>query len=189
MPVVVDCIHRLWSKSHTYSTVDLNGKRRIVKSRSGGPNGDARRISLDDYHDDSRADRDYVAVADFAPLPRRSPVRHLPPYGLTRADIASFLGQHTAFATAKAAASIHIIMDRMTGKPYDCYVEIQSTQSAQAIVNLRNSLGHSAISQAYEEEVEPKDHWLSWDATVRGSIRTTSREVARQLKPAPAPPS
>ena len=34
-------------------------------------------------------------------------------------------------------------MDRMTGKPYDCYVEIQSTQSAQAIVNLRNSLGNT----------------------------------------------
>lgn len=41
LPVVVKCIHRLWSKSLTYATVDLNGKRRIVKSRSGGPNGGA----------------------------------------------------------------------------------------------------------------------------------------------------
>ena len=41
LPVVVKCIHRLWSKSFTYATVDLNGKRRIVKSRSGGPNGGA----------------------------------------------------------------------------------------------------------------------------------------------------
>ena len=56
---------------------------------------------------------------------------------------ASFLGHHTAFATPNAAASIHIIMDRMTGKTYDCYIEIQSTQSAQAIVDLRNSLGHT----------------------------------------------
>ena len=34
-------------------------------------------------------------------------------------------------------------MDRMTGKTYDCYVEIQGTQAAEAIVNLRNSLGHT----------------------------------------------
>ena len=41
VPVVVDCVHRLWSKALTYATVDLNGKRRIIKSRSGGPNGGA----------------------------------------------------------------------------------------------------------------------------------------------------
>lgn len=40
-PVTVQCVHRLWSKNYTYATVDLNGKRRIIKSRSGGPNGGA----------------------------------------------------------------------------------------------------------------------------------------------------
>ena len=40
-PVSVQCIHRLWSNKYTYATVDLNGKRRIIKSRSGGPNGGA----------------------------------------------------------------------------------------------------------------------------------------------------
>ena len=40
-PVSVPCTHRLWSKNYTYATVDLNGKRRIVKSRSGGPMGGA----------------------------------------------------------------------------------------------------------------------------------------------------
>ena len=40
-PVSVPCVHRLWSKNYTYATVDLNGKRRIIKSRSGGPNGGA----------------------------------------------------------------------------------------------------------------------------------------------------
>lgn len=41
LPVTVECTHRLWSKNYTYATVDLNGKRRIIKSRSGGPNGGA----------------------------------------------------------------------------------------------------------------------------------------------------
>lgn len=45
VPAVVDCVHRLWSKAYTYATVDLNGKRRIVKSRSGGPNGGASYLS------------------------------------------------------------------------------------------------------------------------------------------------
>ena len=40
-PVLVQCVHRLWSKNYTYATVDLNGKRRIIKSRSGGPHGGA----------------------------------------------------------------------------------------------------------------------------------------------------
>ena len=31
----------------------------------------------------------------------------------------------------------------MTGKTHDCFVEIQSSQSAQALVSLRNSLGHT----------------------------------------------
>ena len=39
LAVTVNCTHRLWSKEFTYSTVDLNGKRRIVKSRSEDPNG------------------------------------------------------------------------------------------------------------------------------------------------------
>ena len=40
-PVSVHCTHRVWNKNYTYATVDLNGKRRIIKSRSGGPNGGA----------------------------------------------------------------------------------------------------------------------------------------------------
>ena len=34
-------------------------------------------------------------------------------------------------------------MDRMTGKTYDCYVELQATQAAQSIVSLRTSLGQT----------------------------------------------
>ena len=52
LPVTVNCTHRLWSKGFTYPTVDLNEKRRIVKSRSGGPSGGASYIckKVFDFH-------------------------------------------------------------------------------------------------------------------------------------------
>ena len=49
------------------------------------------------------------------------------------------MGQNTPFATRDAVASIHIIMDRMTGKTYDCYVEVSSTDAAQSFVNSRTN--------------------------------------------------
>ena len=36
--VIVNCTHRLWNKEFTYFTVDLNEKKRIVKSRSEDSN-------------------------------------------------------------------------------------------------------------------------------------------------------
>ena len=44
LPTIVESISRRWDEYYTFATVDLNCKRRIVMSLSGGPKGGARYI-------------------------------------------------------------------------------------------------------------------------------------------------
>ena len=39
-------------------------------------------------------------------------------------------------------------MDRLTGKTYDCYVEVENTEAAQSLVNTKNTL--TSITTLYD---------------------------------------
>ena len=54
------------------------------------------------------------------------------PYDITRELIHTFLGTHAKTITPDLGPSIHITMDRSTGKTQDCYVEFFSVPDANA---------------------------------------------------------
>ena len=54
------------------------------------------------------------------------------PYDMTRELINTFLGTHAKIITPDLGPSIHIMMDRSTGKTQDCYVEFYSVPDANA---------------------------------------------------------
>lgn len=53
----------------------------------------------------------------------------------------AFLGKNAKVVTPDLGSPIHIIMDRLTGKTLDCYVEFFSVGDAQAAVNSKTRLG------------------------------------------------
>ncbi|MCJ1466219.1 hypothetical protein MMC07_004838 [Pseudocyphellaria aurata] len=64
------------------------------------------------------------------------------PYSLTKGEVVAFFGRNAKLVTPEFGSSIHIIMDRSTGKTNDCYVEFFSTGDAQAAVNRLLFRGH-----------------------------------------------
>lgn len=54
----------------------------------------------------------------------------------------TFFGRNAKLVSPEFGSSIHIIMDRSTGKTNDCYVEFFSTGDAQAAVNKLLFRGH-----------------------------------------------
>lgn len=57
------------------------------------------------------------------------------PYALTKGEVVAFFGRNSKLISPEFGPSIHIIMDRSTGKTNDCFVEFFSTGDAKAAVN------------------------------------------------------
>ena len=57
-------------------------------------------------------------------------------------ELYEFLGSNTKLLTPSMGWPIHIILDRLTGKTMDCYVELASVDDAQQFVNDRNRQGY-----------------------------------------------
>ena len=57
---------------------------------------------------------------------------------MLRLELYDFLGPNPRILSTDLGWPIHIILDRLTGKTMDCYVEFLSVEDAQAFVNDRN---------------------------------------------------
>lgn len=57
------------------------------------------------------------------------------PYGVTRQEVLAFLGRNAKIAAANDHEPIHIIMERVTSKTLDAYVEFISFSEAANAVN------------------------------------------------------
>lgn len=90
----------------------------------------------------------------------------------------AFLGKNAKIVTPDLGSPIHIVMDRLTGKTMDCYVEFFSVGDAQAAVNAKTRLGHihklgdrvAGIDMATQDELLrqlfPKAKNVEWDSGV-----------------------
>ena len=74
----------------------------------------------------------------------------------------AFLGKNAKIVTSDLGFPIHIIMDRMTGKTMDCYVEFFSVGDAQAAVNAKNraSNPHKLDNRPPKIEMATQDELL-----------------------------
>ncbi|CAG8955948.1 hypothetical protein HYFRA_00008802 [Hymenoscyphus fraxineus] len=62
------------------------------------------------------------------------------PYTLTRSEVLAFIGRNAKIVPESENESIHIIMERVTSKTLDCYVEFTSVNEAIAAVDRFQSL-------------------------------------------------
>ena len=72
----------------------------------------------------------------------------------------AFLGHDTPFDIANVGFSVHIIMDRLTGKTFDCYVELQSVEAAQALTNARQGQMIPLLKRVPIVQMSSGDHFL-----------------------------
>ena len=90
----------------------------------------------------------------------------------------AFLGKNAKIVTPDLGSPVHIIMDRLTGKTMDCYVEFFSVGDAQAAVNAKTRAGSiyklgdrtPIIEMATQDELLaklfPKAKNIEWDGGV-----------------------
>lgn len=63
---------------------------------------------------------------------------HQIPYTVTRQEVSTFLGRGNRTMPSRQGPTIHIIMERSTGKTMDCFVEYPSEKDAKDIVDRIN---------------------------------------------------
>ncbi|KAL7621197.1 hypothetical protein AAE478_008514 [Parahypoxylon ruwenzoriense] len=109
------------------------------------------------------------------------------PYDTTRAEVIAFLGRNSRILN-DVAEPVHIIMDRVTSKTNDCYVEFMTFQDAtNAVEKFRNAIEEGRTprigrrnvdvelsSQAHlQKELFPAAHGVDWNV-IPHSIKTDS---------------
>ena len=62
------------------------------------------------------------------------------PYGVTRSEILAFLGRNARIINEQEFEPIHIVMERVTSKTLDCYVEfINFSEACSAVTRFDNN--------------------------------------------------
>ena len=101
----------------------------------------------------------FSVIADIANLFHLSQI----PYNLTKVQVLTFLGSHAKLITPEFGPSIHIIMDRMTGKTQDCYVEFFSNADVRAwfsSIHGRNPAANRVEDRALDARLSSQDELL-----------------------------
>lgn len=102
------------------------------------------------------------------------------PYGVNRAEILAFLGRNARVVNESEFEPIHIIMERVTSKTLDCFVEFTSLNEAVSAVNRfdQNRMGGKggrlgqrhvdvelSTQGALMKELFPKAKNVQWEAS------------------------
>ncbi|KAG8528684.1 uncharacterized protein KY384_006371 [Bacidia gigantensis] len=85
------------------------------------------------------------------------------PYNICKAQIVSFLGNHAKVITPELGPSVHIIMERATGKTQDCFVEFFSTPDAKAwvdVIKYRSNAANRLEDRVLEVELSSQDQLM-----------------------------
>jgi hypothetical protein len=62
------------------------------------------------------------------------------PYGVTRPEILAFLGRNARIVNEQEYEPVHIVMERVTSKTLDCYVEfINLNEAVNAVTRFENN--------------------------------------------------